>query len=151
MVGNEHWPNIAPGYPNHPKHQTSASPRISNLDRLPALPYPHSAEVASPETIISRRGLGLESATGIALLVNVAEALVLLAVLCQAGRGEDQHAVDAAHAKDGGEDVVDEDVGETRDRGRAPAHQGRRRRAGAGSIGDEGRRSAVEVATAVEL
>lgn len=55
------------------------------------------------------------------------------------------------HAKDGGKDVVDEDVGEARDGGRAAADEGGGGGAGAGVVGDEGGRRAVEVAAAVEL
>ena len=86
-----------------------------------------------------------------ALLVNVAETLTLLALLEQAGRGHDEDGVDADHAKHGGEDVVDEDVGERGDGRGAPAHEGSSRGAGAHGIGDEGGRGAVEVAAAGEL
>ena len=44
----------------------------------------------------------------------MAEALALLAVLEKASQGEDEDAVDAAHTEDGGEDVIDEAVGEAR-------------------------------------
>jgi len=85
------------------------------------------------------------------LLVDVAEALALLAVLVQAGSGEDEHAGHAAHAEDGGEDVINKNVGEAADGYRAAAHEGGGSRAGAGGVGDEGRGGAVEVAAAVEL
>ncbi len=39
---------------------------------------------------------------GAVLLVDVAEALALLAVLEQAGGGQDKQAANAAHAEDGG-------------------------------------------------
>lgn len=81
----------------------------------------------------------------------MAEPLALLAILEQAHRGHDEDDVKADNAKERREDVVEEDVGEGRDRGRTPAHDGGGRFAGAGGIGDEGRRGAVDVAAAVEL
>lgn len=86
-----------------------------------------------------------------ALLVNMAEALALLALLEQARRGHDEDGVDADHAEHGGEDVVEEDVGERGDGRGAPAHEGRGRGAGARRVGDEGGRGTVEVAAAGEL
>ena len=84
-------------------------------------------------------------------LVNVTEPLPLLALLDQAGGGHDEDDVDADHAEDGREDVVDEDVGERGDRGGAGPHEGRCGRAGAHLVGDEGGRGAVKVAAALEL
>ena len=81
----------------------------------------------------------------------MAEALPLLALLQQASCGHDEDGVDADHAEDGGEDVVDQDVGEGGDGGRTGAHERSGGGAGADVIGDEGGRGAVEVATALEL
>ncbi len=86
------------------------------------------------------------------LLVDMAEPLALLALLEQTGRGHDEEDVDADHAEQGREDVVEEDVGKGRDGRDAPAHECRRALAGAGGVGDEeGRGRAVEVAAAGEL
>lgn len=92
----------------------------------------------------------LESAVA-SLLVDVAVALALLAVLEEHRGADDEESVDADHTEDGGEDVVDEDVRETRDRGGASLLEGGRGRAGALRIGDEGGRRAVEVSAAFEL
>lgn len=88
---------------------------------------------------------------GTVLLVNVAESLALLAVLHQAGCRQDETDVDADHAEDGREDVVDESVGKGRQGRGASSHKRGGGGTRAGSVGDEGRRRAVEVATALEL
>jgi hypothetical protein len=75
----------------------------------------------------------------------------LLAILEQASRGHDEECVEADHAEQRREDVVDEDVGETGDGRGATPHQGRGRGAGAGGIGHEGGRGGVKVTAAVEL
>lgn len=85
------------------------------------------------------------------LLVDVAIALALLAVLEEHGGADDEEGVDADHTEHGGENVVDEDVGETRDRGGAALLECGGGRARALNIGDEGRRRAVEVSAALEL
>ena len=79
------------------------------------------------------------------------EPLALLAILEQAGGGHNKHDVEADDAEERREDVVNEDVGEARDRGRAPAHDGRGGLARARRVRHEGRAAAVEIAAAVEL
>ncbi len=93
----------------------------------------------------------LEAAHLSRLLVDVAETLPLLAILEQAGGGHDERGVDTNHAEDAREDVVDEDVGERGDGGRAALHQGGGSRARAGRVRHEGGRRAVDVAAAVKL
>jgi hypothetical protein len=71
--------------------------------------------VGSQRALVSRnRASGmharLEGAVA-GLLVDMAEALALLAVLEDHGDGDDEEGVDADKAEDGGEDVVEEDVG----------------------------------------
>lgn len=95
--------------------------------------------------------LFLKCASDAALLVDVPVAFHLLPFLEQAGGGDDEHGVDADDAEEGREDVVDEGVAEARQRRGAARHQGRRGRAGAGRVREEGRRGAVQVAAALEL
>lgn len=85
------------------------------------------------------------------LLVDVAVALALLAFLEQAGDSHDEHDVDADHAEDTRENVVDENVREGGDRGSTPAHERSGGRAGARRVRHKGGRCAVEVATAAKL
>lgn len=100
---------------------------------------------------MTRRSSRSNRRPALSLGVNVAEAGALLAVLEQACGGEQQHGVNARHAEDGGEDVVDKDIGETRDGRRAASHQRRSGGRGAGGVGHEGGRGAVEEAAAGEL
>lgn len=95
-------------------------------------------------------GARLEGAVA-RLLVDVAEALALLAVLEDHGEADDEEGVDADEAEDGGEDVVEEDVGEGRHGADAAALQGGGGGRLADVIRDEGWRGAIEVATAIEL
>lgn len=81
---------------------------------------------------------GLER-RGLSLGVDISESLALLAVLEQAGRGQDEHAIDTSHAEHSGEDVVDEDVGEAAQRGSAAPHQGGGRRGRTRRVGNKGR------------
>jgi hypothetical protein len=87
-----------------------------------------------------RSSCRLEPAWATVLAVNIAEAFLLLAVLEEAGSGKDQDAANACHAKDSGENIVNEDVGVGANRNGAAAHQGSGSRRWAGSIGNEGRR-----------
>lgn len=86
-----------------------------------------------------------------ALLIDMPEPLPLLAVLEQASGRHDKHKVDTDHAEHGGEDVVEEDVGERGDGCGTAAHKSRGRWAGTGRISDERGGGAVEVTAAVEL
>lgn len=99
---------------------------------------------------MNNRG-GLEATSGTALLVDVAESFRLLALLQQAGHGNNEQSVDGDHAEDGREDVVDKVAGERRERGSASDLQCRGCLAGAEGAGSEGGRLAVFVATAAEL
>ncbi len=96
-----------------------------------------------------RRGLGCLDLAG--LLVDVAVALALLAFLEQAGGSHDEHDVDADHAEDSRENVVDKDVRERADRCSAPAHERSSGGAWARRVRHKGGRCAVEVATAAKL
>ena len=81
----------------------------------------------------------------------MAVALALLAVLQQGGDGDDEQGLDADHAEDGREDIVDEGVAEGVERPDAALYQRRGGRARALRVHDKRRRSAVQVTTALEL
>ena len=85
------------------------------------------------------------------LLIDVAESLTLLALLEQTSGGHDQDDIDANHAENPSEDVVDEDVRKRGDRCCTATVEGSSGRAGAGGIRHKGRRGAVKITTAVEL
>lgn len=85
------------------------------------------------------------------LLVDVTETLALLTVLEQHGEADDEQGVDSDHAKDGGEDVVEEAVGERGNGTDAATLQSGSGGGRAEVVGDEGGRGAVEVAAAFEL
>ena len=88
---------------------------------------------------------------GAVLLVNVSESLTLLAVLHQAGCCQNEQYVDANEREHGCENVVDENVGETRQGRGAALDQLGGGGTGAGGVGDKRRRCAVEVTTALKL
>jgi hypothetical protein len=85
------------------------------------------------------------------LLVNVAVAFTLLALLEKAGNGEDEQNSNADHAEHGGEDLVNEAIGEAGDGGGTAAEKGGGNRTWAGVVEDEGWVLAVFVAAAVKL
>lgn len=86
-----------------------------------------------------------------ALLIDMSESLLLLAILEQASGRHDEDSVDTDHTEHGSEDIVKEDVGEGSDGGRAAAHESRGGRASARRVGDEGWGGAVKVAAADKL
>lgn len=93
----------------------------------------------------------LEATTTFGLGVDVSEASLLLAFLEQTCGGEEKCRIDTGHTERSGEDVVNEDVGETGNGAGAPSHQGGSGRRRAGLVRNKSRRSAVEEATAGEL
>ena len=85
------------------------------------------------------------------LLVNMTEALALLALLQQAHGRQQEHDVDAHHTKHRGENVIQKHVDKTGDRGHTATHECSSGRARACSVGDEnGGRRGVKVTTAGE-
>lgn len=106
---------------------------------------------AAPKQEVGREPPCSLESTIAGLLVDMAVAFALLAVLEEHGRAHNEEGVDADHSIDGGEDVVDEDVGEIRNRSGATALEGSSSGTGALGVGDEGGRRAVEISTALEL
>lgn len=81
----------------------------------------------------------------------MAEALALLALLEDHGDADDEQGIDTDEAKDGGEDVVEEDVGKGRHGAEAATLQSGGGGRGANVVSDKGGRGAVEVTAALEL
>ena len=89
--------------------------------------------------------------SGTVLLIDVSEALTLLAILHQAGCCQDEQYVHADEGEYSRENVVDENVGETRQgRGAALDQLGSSGTRACG-VCNESRRGAVEVTAALEL
>ena len=92
-----------------------------------------------------------EAAAGTPLLVDVAVALALLPVLEQGSDGDDKQGLNGDHAKDSGEDVVNEGVAEGSQGRDAALNEGGSGGARARRVHDEGRRRAIQVTAALEL
>lgn len=81
----------------------------------------------------------LSESNNTTLLVDVTEALPLLALLQQTSGSHDEDGVDTDHAEDRSKYVVDQDVGEGVDGSRTGTHERGGGWAGADVVGDEGR------------